>query len=72
MKEFSKSYRIRECSCYILFSLAMFSYEYIFSSNTQNAVLVPPVIDYSKVSYMFLSDQMYTPEIRVTTKYEVV
>ena len=71
MKEFSKSYRIRECSYYIS-SLAMLSYEYTFSNNTQNAVLVPPVIDYSKVSYMFLSDQMYTPEIRVTTKYEVV
>ena len=71
MKEFSKQYRIRECSYYIT-SRAMLSYEYIFSNNTQNAVLVPPVIDYNKVSYMFLSDQMYTPEIRVTTKYEVV
>ena len=71
MKEFSKSHRIRECSCYI-FSLAMLSYEYIFSNSTQNAVLVPPVFDYSKVPYVFPSDQMYTPEIRVTTKYEVV
>ena len=70
MKEFSKSYRIRECSYYIS-SLAMLSYEYIFSNSTQNAVL-PPVIDYSKVSHVFPSDQMYTPEIRVTTKYEVV
>lgn len=71
MKEFSKSYRIRECSCYIS-SLAMLSYEYIFSSSTQNTVLVPPVIDYSKAPYVFPSDQMYTPEIRVTTKYKVL
>ena len=69
MKEFSKSYRIRENSCYIT-SLGMFSYKYIFSNNIQNAVL-PPVFDYSKVSYVFPSDQMYTPEIRVTTKYKV-
>lgn len=66
MKEFSKSYRIRECSCYIS-SLAMLSYEYIFSSSTQNAV-----IDYSKVSHVFPSNQMYTPEMRVATKYKVV
>lgn len=71
MKEFSKSYLIRECSCHIT-SRAMFSYEYIFSSSAPNAVLLPPVFDYSKVSYVFPSDQMYTPEIRVTTKYEVL
>ena len=70
MKEFSKSYRIRENSCYVT-SLAMLSYEYLFSNNIQNVVLVPPVIDYSQVSYVFPSDQIFTPEIRVTTKYEV-
>ena len=69
MKEFSKSYRIRESSCYIS-SLAMFSYKYFFSNNIQNAVL-PPVIDYSEVPRVFPSDPMYTPEMRVTTKYKV-
>ena len=71
MKEFSKSYCIRENSCYVT-SLAMLSYEYFFSNNIQNAVSLFLVIDYSKVSYVFPSDQMYTPEMRVTTKYEVV
>ena len=71
MKEFSKSYRIRENSCYVT-SLAMLSYEYLFSSNIQNAVLLFPVIDYSQVSYVFPSDQIFTPEIRVTTKYKVM
>ena len=71
MKEFSKQYRIRENSCYIS-SLAMFSYEYIFSNNIQNAVSLLPVIDYSQVSYVFPSDQIFTPEIRVTTKYKVM
>lgn len=71
MKEFSKSYRLRENSCYIT-SLGMLSYKYVFSNNIQNAVLLFPVIDYNKVSHMFPSDQMYTPEIRVTTKYKVM
>ena len=70
MKEFSKSYRIRENSCYIT-SLTMLSYEYIFSNNIQNAVSLFLVIDYSKALRVFPSDQMYTPEMRVTTKYEV-
>ena len=68
MKEFSKSYRIRENSCYIT-SLAMLSYEYLFSNNIR--VIVPPVIDYSEVPRVFPSDQMYTPEMRVATKYKV-
>lgn len=71
MKEFSKSYWIRENSCYVT-SLAMFSYEYIFSNNIQNAVSLLPVIDYSKVSHVFPSEQIFTPEIRVTTKYKVM
>ena len=71
MKEFSKSYHIRENSCYVT-SLAMLSYEYFFSNNIQNVVLVSPVIDYSQVSYVFPSDQIFTPEIRVTTKYKVM
>ena len=71
MKEFIKSYRIRECSCYVS-SRAMLSYKYIFSNNIQNAMLLFPVFDYSNVSYVFPSDQMYTPEIRVTTKYKVM
>ena len=71
MKEFSKLYRIRECSCYVT-SLVMLSYEYIFSNNIQNAVSLFLVIDYSKALRVFPSDQMYTPEMRVTTKYEVV
>ena len=71
MKEFIKQYCIRECSCHIT-SRAMLSYEYIFSNNTQNVVLSSLVFDYSKVSYVFPSDQMYTPEIRVTTKYKVM
>ena len=69
MKEFSKSYRIRENSCYIT-SLATLSYEYLFSNNIR--VIVPPVIDYSEVPRAFPGDQMYAPEMRVTTKYEVV
>ena len=68
MKEFSKSYRIRENSCYIT-SLAMLLYEYLFSNNIR--VIVPPVIDYSEVPCVFPSDQMYTPEMRVATKYKV-
>lgn len=70
MKEFSKSYWIRENSCYVT-SIAMFSYEYLFSNNIQNAIPLPPVIDYSKVPYVFPSDQIYTPEMRVITKYKV-
>lgn len=38
MKEFSKSYRIRECSCHIS-SLAILSYEYIFSNNIIEKIL---------------------------------
>ena len=69
MKEFSKSYRIRENSCYIT-SLAMLSYEYLFSNNIR--VIVPPVIDYSEVPRAFPSAKMYTPEMRVTNKYKVI
>ena len=69
MKEFSKSYRIRESSCYVS-SLARLSYKYIFSNNVEDAALFP-VTNYSKVSYL-PSDEMYTPEMRVTTKYKVV
>ena len=71
MKEFSKQYHIRENSCYVT-SLAMFSYEYVFSNNIQNAVPLPPVINYSEAPRVFPSDQMYTPEIRVATKYKVM
>ena len=70
MKEFSKSYCIRENSCYVT-SLAMLSYEYFFSNNIQNAVLLPPMINYSEAPRVFPSDQMYTPEMRVATKYKV-
>ena len=70
MKEFSKSYCIRESSCHIS-SLATLSYKYVFSNNRQNVVIAPHVIYYSKVSY-FPSDPMYTPEMRVTTKYKVM
>ena len=71
MKEFSTLYRIRECSCYVT-SLAMLSYEYILKKKTKNAVSLFLVIDYSKALRVFPSDQMYTAEMRVTTKYEVV
>lgn len=72
MKEFSKQYCIRECCYSTVTSRGMLLYRYIFSNNIQNAVLGSPVVDYSSAYYMFPSNQMYTPEVRITTKYKVL
>lgn len=69
MKKFSKQYYIRECGLSKTI-YTMFSYNYTFSNNAQEFLF--DVIDYSNAYYMFPIHQMYTPEVSVIGKYEVL